>query len=239
MNSNGFWTSPADRIVRGSMGHCNLTVLQAPYDVDGRALPANDPVRAAEFAASCDTVEEILEDLGARSALETPYPDRRSDLDVVQAGAWGHVLGICDPAFADNGNDTPLLHGAKVLRERFPDARVVGRVHFHAGADHTEDLVWLPDGAMFHASGWPGDEPFVVSGDPDAVIASLGLTGETLEGAGLYLDEDEPNETEWSALATLALGQADPWNRPDVQTSAFRVRHTESAVRAMEHLYFI
>ncbi|MEU3654532.1 DUF6333 family protein [Streptomyces sp. NPDC032161] len=243
MNSNGFWTSPPDRTVRGSMGHCNLTVLRPPFDADLRdhshALPPNDPARAAEFAASFGTVEAILEDLGPRSALDVPYPDRRADLDVVQAGAWGHVLGICDPALADNGNDTPLLYEAQALRERFPDARVVGRVHFHAGADHTEDIVWLPDGAMFHASGWPGDEPFVIGGDPDAVIASLGLTTEVLENAGLYLDEDEPDETEWSALATLALGQADPWNRPDVQTQAFRVGHTESAVRAMEYLYFI
>ncbi|WP_249030746.1 DUF6333 family protein, partial [Streptomyces platensis] len=38
----------------------------------------------------------------------------------------------------------------------------------HCGAEHTEDLVWLPDGTMFHACGWPGDEPFVVAGDPQA-----------------------------------------------------------------------
>ncbi|WP_335938079.1 DUF6333 family protein [Streptomyces sp. PTD5-9] len=239
MNSNGFWTSPPDRTVRGSMGHCDLTVLPPPFDVDVRDLAANDPAQAAEFAASFGTVDAVVEDLGPRSVLDVPYPGQRTDLDVVRAGAWGRVRGICDPALADNGDDTPLLYEARSLRERFPDARIVGRVHFHAGADHTEDLVWLPDGAMFHASGWPGDEPFVVGGDPDAVIASLGLSAGTLEDAGLDLDEDEPAETEWSALATLALGRADPWNRPGVQTTAFRVLHTEPAVRAMERLYFI
>ncbi|MFE1775483.1 DUF6333 family protein [Streptomyces sp. NPDC059008] len=238
MTPHSFWTSPPDRMVRGSMGHCNITVLPPPFDVDARALPANDPAGAAQFAASPGTVDEVLEDLGPRSVLEVPYPRTRGDLDVVQAAAWGHVRGMCDPALADSGNDTPLLGEARALRERFPDARIVGRVHFDAGADHTEDIVWLPDGAMFHASGWLGDEPFEIDGDPDAVIAALGLTGEMLRDAGFDLEEDEPHEAQWSALAALALGDADPWGWPDLQTSAFRVRHTASAVRAMEGRYF-
>lgn len=237
MTANDFWTSPADRIVRGSMGHCNLTVLE-PRSGAG-ALPGNEPSRAAGFASSLSTVDEVLEDAGPCVALHTPEPGTRAELDVIQAGAWGPALGVCDPAFADNGNDTPLLYEAEALRERFPDARIVGRVHFHGGADHTEDIVWLPDGAMFHASGWPGDEPFVITGDPHAVIASLGLTAEMLEDAGIDLEEDDPGETEWAALAALALGHADPWNRPGVEATAFRVRHTEGAVGTMEDLYFI
>ncbi|MFG2291166.1 DUF6333 family protein [Streptomyces sp. NPDC048595] len=238
MIPDSFWSSPPDRTVRGAMGHCNITVLQPPFDVDAAALPANDPDGAREFAASFGAVEEVLEDLGARSALEVPYPSARIDLDVVQAAVWGRVRGFGDPALADNGNGTPLLYEARALRERFPDARIVGRVHFDAGADHTEDIVWLPEGALFHASGWPGDEPFEVDGDPDAVIAALGLTGRMLKEAGFDPEEDEPNAAEWSALAALALGEADPWCRADLQTSAFRVRHSFAAVRTMEELYF-
>ncbi|CAM5692722.1 hypothetical protein SCALM49S_03741 [Streptomyces californicus] len=97
-----------------------------------------------------------------------------------------------------------------MLRERFPDARIVGRVAYHGGGEHTEDVVWLPDGAMFHASGWFGDEPFVVSGDPRAVIASLELKRWQLDNAGVDLREDA-NEVEWARLAGLALGPSDPW----------------------------
>lgn len=239
MASDDFWTSPADRIVRGTMGHCNLTVLQPPFDVDIRTLAVNDPGRAAQFAAVISTVERVVEHLGPQSAMHTPEPGTRADLDIVQAGAWGNVLGVFDPAFASDGNDAPLRYEAERVRELFPDARIVGRVSFHGGAEHTEDIVWLPDGAMFHACGWPGDEPFVIDGDPDAVIASLGLDAQVLDDAGIDLAGEEPNETEWALLAALALGEADPWSRPEPQAAALRVRHDESAVRSMENLYFI
>ncbi|MFG2891357.1 DUF6333 family protein [Streptomyces sp. NPDC048248] len=124
------------------------------------------------------------------------------------------------------------------LRERFPDARIVGRVTYHGGMEHTEDIVWLPDGAMFHASGWPGEEPFVVSGDPHAVIAALGLPDWMLDSAGVDLNEDA-NEVHWASLAGLALGHSDPWGWEQMQTTAFRVRHSQEAVRDMEALYFI
>jgi hypothetical protein len=237
MTGHSFWTLPPDRMVRGSMGHCNITVLLPPFDVDARKLPANDPVRAAEFAASFRTVDEVLEELGSRSVLEVPYPETRSDLDVVQAAVWGHVLGFSDPAFADNGNDTPLLTEAHRLRERYPDARIVGRVDFDGGACHTEDIVWLPDGAMFHASGWPGDEPFELTGDPGVIASALGITAEAL--ADLGLDEEDPADIEWADFAALALGDADPWGWEQIQTTAFRVRHTGFATSTMEDLYFL
>ncbi|MDX3640110.1 DUF6333 family protein [Streptomyces sp. MB09-02B] len=238
MTDDSFWTLPPDRVVRGSMGHCDLTVLLPPFDVDAGALPANDPSRAAEFAASLGTVDEILESLGPRPVLDVPpYTDTRSDLDIVHAAAWGHVLGFSGPALADNGNDTPVLSEARVLRERYPDARIVGRVHFHGGADHTEDLVWLPDGAMFHATGWPGDDPFEVTGDPAGIAAALGVPAETLEDLGL--DEEDPADIEWSGFAALALGKADPWGKKHLDITAFRVRHSDSATSRMEELYFL
>ncbi|MGW8882718.1 DUF6333 family protein, partial [Streptomyces mirabilis] len=122
---------------------------------------------------------------------------------VGQLGVWRHVMSVSDPAFADDGNGMPLFAEATRLRERFPDARIVGRVEVHCGAEHTEDLVWLPDGTMFHACGWPGDEPFVVTGDPQAVMSALGITEEVLEELDVYFDlDDDPNQNDWGALAT-------------------------------------
>ncbi|WP_259407956.1 DUF6333 family protein [Streptomyces akebiae] len=237
MTDDSFWTLPPDRVVRGSMGHCNLTVLLPPFDVDAGTLPANDPARAAEFAASFGTVDEVLEDLGPRPVLDVPYPYVRTDLDVVQAAVWGHVLGFSDPALADAGDDNPLLSEARSLREWYPDARIVGRVDFHGGASHTEDLVWLPDGTMFHAAGWAGDEPFEVTGDPAAVASALGIPAEKL--ADLGLDEEDPADIPWADLAALALAESDPWGRRQLHTTAFRVRHTEFATSTMEELYFV
>ncbi|MDO0913899.1 DUF6333 family protein [Streptomyces sp. DT2A-34] len=236
MTDLSYWTLPPDRMVRGSMGHCNITVLLPPFDVDARALPANDPSRAAEFAASFGTVDEVLEEIGPRSVLEVPYPDTRAGLDVVQAAAWGHVLGFSDPALADDGNDTPLLTEARTLRERYPDARIVGRVDFSTGMTHTEDLVWLPDGALFHATGWCGDEPFEVTGDPGAIAAALGVSAEALEELGVH--EEDPADVAWADFAALALGEADPWGWGRIQTTAFRARHSEFATSRMEELYF-
>jgi hypothetical protein len=237
MTDDDFWTLPPDQMVYGSMGHCNVTVVLPPLDVDARTLPANDPARAAELAAAFGTVDEVLEELGPRSVLDVPYPGTRSDLEVVQAAVWGNVLGMCDPALADSGNDLPLLSEARRLRERYPDARIVGRVHSHFGAaDHTEDIVWLPEGAMFHAAGWPGDEPFEVTGDPHAIASALGISAGALEDLGL--DEEDPADVEWAGFAALALGEADPWGLGQLRTTAFRVRHTEFATSTMEELYF-
>ncbi|GGO57876.1 hypothetical protein GCM10012287_54730 [Streptomyces daqingensis] len=238
MSDDKYWTSAPDRMLRGSMGLCHLTVFEPPFTVDARDLPPQDAARARAFAESLEGIEEVLEDLGPRS-VQTPLPsDVRADLDVAHAAAWGNMLSIADPAFATDGNDEPLRSAAGELRERFPDARIVGRVAYHGGMEHTEDVVWLPDGAMFHASGWYGEDPFVVTGDPGAVIASLGLKSWMLDNAGVDLDE-EANEVEWARLAGLALGRSDPWGWEQMQTTAFRVRHSESAVRNMEQLYFV
>lgn len=232
-----YWTSAPDRTVRGSTGLCHLTVMHPPFGLDARGLPPQDPARARAFAESSEGVEAVGEVLGPRS-VQTPLPSAvRGDLDVVHAAVWGGMSSLVNPAFASDGNDEPLRSAAGALRERFPDARIVGRVAYHGGMEHTEDLVWLPDGAMFHASGWPGDEPFVVGGDPEAVIASLALKSWMLDNAGVDLDEAR-NEIEWSRLAGLALGPSDPWGWEEMRATAFRVQHAEEAVRAMEGLYF-
>ncbi|TJZ54650.1 hypothetical protein FCH28_13120 [Streptomyces piniterrae] len=227
-------------MVHGSMAHCNLTVLQPPFTIDVADFPANNPALAAKFACSLSTVDAVMEDLGQHPGSSGPNFQTRADLDIVQAGVWGGVLFASDPAWVDNGNDDPLLYEAKGLRERFPDARIVGRASAHCGAEHTEDLVWLPDGTMFHASGWPGDEPFDVTGDPEAVLSSLGITRDMLDDMDAYVDlDDEPNEIDWWALVALALGEADPWGIAGLNMSSLRVRHTEGATSHMGKLYFI
>ncbi|WP_037681654.1 DUF6333 family protein [Streptomyces griseus] len=231
-----YWTAPPDRMVHGGMGQCDITVLQPPFDVDVHNLPANAPARAREFARTFGTVEEVYEDLGVRAANEVPYPAERTDLDVILAGAWGNVLGISDPALADSGDDTPLLYEVGRLRERYPDARIVGRVDFDRGESHTEDIVWLPDGAMFHASGWPGIGPCELTGDPHAVAAALGITDRTLQDIDVDLDAD-PEEVEWAPFVSLALGSADPWPWSQPEVSVFRVRHTQTHTRRMERLF--
>ncbi|MGY5136401.1 DUF6333 family protein [Streptomyces nigrescens] len=238
MPDTKYWTSAPDRIVRGSMGLCHLTVAQPPFNIDARSLPANDPDQAHLFVASFGGIEEVLEDLGPRS-VQTPLPSSvRSDLDIVHAAAWGGMRAISTPVFADDGNGNPLLAESERMRDRFPAARIVGHVTYYGGMEHTETVVMLPDGAMFHASGWPGDEPFVVLGDPHAVIASLGLSSWMLAAADI--DIDQPlHEIEWASLAGLALGHSSPWGWEEMQTTAFRVQHSDLSVCSMEGLYFI
>lgn len=152
----------------------------------------------------------------------------------------GPVLGISDPALGDNGNSTPLLYEVGRLRERYPDARIVGRVEVDFGESHTEDIVWLPDGTMFHATDWLGRDPWELTGDPHAVAATLGTAGEMLADIDVDLDAG-PEEVEWSAFVGLALGDADPWPWTHLETSILkvRVRHTESPTHRMEELYLM
>ncbi|MFH8683136.1 DUF6333 family protein [Streptomyces lydicus] len=238
MTDINFWTRPSDRMVRGCGGRYNITVLQPPFAVRAEDLPANDPVAARAFAEAFPTVDAVLEELDPVSAYATPYLATRADLDVIQVGCWGNVLAISDPAMVDDGNDTPLLYEVTRLRERFPDARIVGRVEVDCGESHTEDIIQLPGGPMFHASGWPTMDPWALTGDPRAVAAALGIGADVLEEHEIDFDAD-PGDVEWADFATLALGEADPWPMAGLKTSVFRVRHTESSTRKMEELFFI
>ncbi|MFE3635368.1 DUF6333 family protein [Streptomyces sp. NPDC059168] len=239
MAGNGFWTVPADRMTTGGGTRYELTVVRPPVTVDAGDLSPNDAAAALQFALSLDVIDEVLEDLGSRQGSDRLTVRTRADLDIVRVGVWGNVMSVSDPGYADDGNDTPMLYQAERLRERFPDALVVGRVEVHCGAEHTEDLVMLPGGPMFHACGWPGDEPFLVSGDPAAVMAACGVTAGRLEDLDVLFDlDDDPNQNDWGALATACLGEADPWGRSALFSSSLRVRHSDAATSRMESLFF-
>ncbi|MYT15289.1 MULTISPECIES: DUF6333 family protein [unclassified Streptomyces] len=104
MSDTGFWTFPPDRITRGSGVRYELTVLNPPFTVEVADLPPNDPERAAEFAGSLGTIDYVTEDLGLRKQSDTITVATRADLDLVQVGAWGNLVSVSDPAFADDGN---------------------------------------------------------------------------------------------------------------------------------------
>ncbi|MFF8312606.1 DUF6333 family protein [Streptomyces lydicus] len=240
MTDNSFWTLPADRATRGSGVRYELTVVRPPFTADAGSFPPNDAAAAVEFARSLDVIDDVLEDLGPRKGSDTYTVGTRADLDIIQVGVWGNVISVSTPAYADDGNDMPLLYEAERLRKRYPDALVVGRCEVHCGAEHTEDLVMVPDGPMFHACGWPSDDPFVLTGDPAAVMAACGVTTEMLEDLDIWFDlDDDPDENDWGGVATACLGAADPWGRADVEYASLRVRHSESATSHMESLFFI
>ncbi|MER7792648.1 hypothetical protein [Streptomyces sp. NPDC097640] len=64
-----------------------------------------------------------------------------------------------------------------------------------------------------------GDEPFVVTGDPNAVIASLDLKSWMLDDdAGVDLDK-EANEVEWARLAGVLGARGGYGGRRGAYTS--------------------
>ncbi|MEV8585715.1 DUF6333 family protein [Streptomyces sp. NPDC051180] len=237
MTHTEFWTSPPDRVVQGS-GTFTITILEPPFDVAATELPPHDPVRARRFAEEFPTVDAVLGELPGRPAGESPYLETRADLELIRVGCWGNVTAVSDPAFVDNGNDEPLLALTEELQRRYPHARIVGRAEVDCGEAHTEDVIRLPGGPLFHASGWPTMDPWKLTGDPHALVEALGVPAGVLEDLDLDLDE-EPEDVEWKALVALGLGRADPWAWPHLQTSVFRVRHTEAYTLTMEELWFI
>jgi hypothetical protein len=242
VTETSYWTCPPDRRVNG-WGDYTITVLHPPFPTTtGRStrttvaeLAPHDPVRAREFAESFGTVEAVLEELPLTDTVSAS-PWTRADLDIIRVGCWGNVIGISDPALADNGNTCPLLEEAEVLHKLYPDARIVGSVHTDMGADHSEDVIFLPGGLMLHSEGWDSSR-WDLTGDPRAILDALGITAESLVGEYAELDEDNPADTNWNAFGNLALGPLDPWHFDVVRMSAFRVRHTEHYTDLMEEIW--
>ncbi|MEU8780361.1 DUF6333 family protein [Streptomyces sp. NPDC048637] len=237
MADTTFWTCPSDRGVPGHGDDYTLTLLLPPFPVGRVNFPSHAPERARHFAENFDTVDEILEELPPVSAADSLALETRADLDIIKVGCWGNIISITDPALADHIGDLPLLGASTTLRERYPDARIVGSANVDLGEDHTEDIIQLPGGLMLHTEGWPGVEPLEVTGAPQAVVRALGISSETLAEEEIDLDE-ESDEIDWQALGRLALGPCDPWGRADLQMSVFRVRHTSSSTFRMEETWF-
>lgn len=248
MIDNGYWTSacPPDREVHGG-GDYTITILRPPFPTTtttttGRStltkvaeLAPHDPVLARQFAETFGTVDAVLEELPLTDTVAT-FPSTRMDLDIIKVGCWGNVIGVSDPALADNGTECPLLAETEALHKRYPDARIVGSVGVDMGASHSEDTIHLPDGTMLHYEGWDSEQCYL-TGDPHAILRALGITAESLVGQYAELSED-PADTDWRSFGNLALGPWSPWNFDTVQMSAFRVRHTEAYTALMEEKWF-
>ncbi|MGW6919112.1 DUF6333 family protein [Kitasatospora sp. NPDC054939] len=242
MTDHGHWTCPPDRPVHG-WGEYTVTVLRPPFPAGAGpgtaealgALPPHDPVAARRFAESFGTVECVLDEL-YRTDTVVPLPRTRADLDVVHVGCWGGLIGLSDPALADNGNQLPLLAETEALHRRFPDARIVGSVGTDMGAHHSEDTVHLPTGLALHSEGWDSTR-WDLTGDPHALLHALGIRPESLAGQAAELHPDDPAATDWQSFGRLALGPWDPWGRRTLQLSAFRVRHTAEYTDLMEEIW--
>jgi hypothetical protein len=242
MIDDGYWTCPPDRKVSG-WGEYTITILRPPFPASTARstlatvaeLGPHDPARARQFVETFGTVEAVLEELPLTNTVASA-PWTRADLDIVSVGCWGNVIGISDPALADNGNVEPLLAETTALHRRHPDARIVGGVNVDMGENHTEATVHLPGGASLHYSGWDSDQ-CDLTGDPHAILNALGTTAEDLIGQDAELDEEDPSATHWRAFGNLALGPWDPWNFEAVQISAFRVRHTDDYTLLMEEVW--
>ncbi|MFJ6752880.1 DUF6333 family protein [Streptomyces sp. NPDC091266] len=237
MTDTTFWTYPPDQEVRGHGDDYTLTLLLPPFPAGTVNFSPHDPEKARHFAENFDTVDEILEELPPVSAGDFLPLEARADLDLIKVGCWGDVISLTDPALADTIGDLPLLGAATTLRERYPDARIVGSANVDRGEDHTEDIIQLPDGLTLHTEGWPGVEPLEVTGDPQAVVRALGISPETLAKESIDLDE-ESDEIDWRTLGRLALGPGDPWGRADLPMSVFRVRHTSTSTYRMKEAWF-
>ncbi|MDF6019789.1 DUF6333 family protein [Streptomyces sp. JH34] len=239
MTETSFWTCPSHARVRGSGRH-TITVVLPPFPDLPDGMPPNDADGAREFAASFGTVDEVLECDGERNISDGLSPATRDDLDRIQVGRWGDVIGISDPALADDGNTWPVLEQVRALAERFPGAKVIGGAVTDRGETH-EEVAWaVPGFEVVHSEGWPGeDDPsrWTLEGDPRAVLDACGVTGQAAKDADVAYDPDDPAATYWGGLGELILGVHRPWRRRKVRTSVFRVRHTRAATDLMEEIW--
>ncbi|MEW2181096.1 DUF6333 family protein [Streptomyces sp. NPDC005406] len=239
MTENSFWRCPPQAQVRGS-GQYTVTVVLPPFADDAADWPANDRAAAREFAESFGTVDAVLEDHGERNISDGFSLTTRDDLEWIQVGVWGNVIGISDPALADEGNSWPVLEQVRNLARRFPGAKIVGGATVDCGETHEEAAWVVPGCEPVHSEGWPdgdGVPPWTLEGDPRAVLAACGVTAQMARDADIAYDPDDPASTYWGGLGELVLGAHHPWRRPKVRTSVFRVRHTHAAVDLMEEVW--
>ncbi|MFE7761225.1 DUF6333 family protein [Streptomyces sp. NPDC057438] len=201
MTEDTFWNVPEDHeVVR--YGEFFLTVIRAPLPGGSAVLPAHDPARAREFVYSFGTVDAVREELAPVSATDAVGLATRADLDIVRVGCWGAVTEVVDPALGNTGDDVPLWECAAALRERYPDAAVIG-------AATVEHHVTYGAWAIAHPDG-----PAVLNPDqPDTIMDSTFAStdaGRVLLEADLRLKHDfykaldpktEVGERAWAQMA--------------------------------------
>ncbi|MBM7436638.1 DUF6333 family protein [Streptomyces sp. HB132] len=239
MTENGSWTCPSQARVRGA-GRYTITVVLPPFPDPSDGLPPNDPHAAREFAGSFGTVDGVLEYQGERNISDGFSPATRDDLDRIQVGRWGNVLGVSDPALADGGHSWPVLEQVRNLAERFPGAKVIGGAVVDRGETHEEAAWAVPGFELVHSEGWPSEADtsrWTLTGDPQAVLEACGITAREAKEADVAYDPDDPASTYWGGLGELILGAHRPWRRRRVRTSVFTVRHTHSATDLMEEVW--
>ncbi|MGX1508020.1 UNVERIFIED_CONTAM: hypothetical protein RKD43_006645 [Streptomyces graminofaciens] len=239
MTENSFWTCLPQAQVRGS-GEYTVTVVLPPFPDQSGDWPPNDPERAREFAASFGTVDAVLDYHGEQNISDGFSLTTRDDLDWIQVGVWGNVIGISDPALADDGNSWPVLEQVRNLAERFPGAKIIGSATVDRGETHEEAAWVVPGVEPVHSEGWPvEDDPsrWTLEGDPQAVLDACGVTPQMAKDADVAYDPDDPTSTYWGGLGELILGVHRPWRRRKVRTSVFRVRHTHDATDLMEEVW--
>lgn len=230
-----FWDAGEDEEI-ARHGEFSLTVVHAPFPGDAAVLPAHDPDRAREFVASFGTIDAVLEELGTTDATEPVPLATRRDLDLVSVGCWGNVTEIIDPALGHCGDSFPVLEQSLALRERHPDAVIIGSATIDYNMTYGTWVISHPNGTNLFAAGWHGEDNWDFDGDVRAVVESFGITADALAEKHVDLDEDV-NGFYWDGLARLALGRVAPLNKVGRVMSEFRVRHTEDTTFDMEETW--
>lgn len=214
-------------------GEFRLTVVEQPFPGGAGTLPAHDPVRAREFAASLGTVDAVVEEAGRIEAVERLPFATRADLDLVGVGCWGRVTEVNDPALVTAGGTFPLAEQADALAGRFPGAVVIGSARIDHGVAHRAQVIHHPDGVRLFAAGWSGEGDWDRDGSVREVVEAFGIGAGDLARAGVELDEPD-GDFDWEGLARLALRRVAPPARTGRVLSVFRVRRAEEVAGDLE-----
>lgn len=229
---NDFWDYPPEQDI-ARYGEFRLTLVEQPFPVGAKDLPAHDPDRAREFAAALRTVDAVVEEAERIEAVERPPFATRADLDLIGVGCWGAVTEINDPALALSGGNHPLAEQAAALAERFPGAVVVGSATIDHSITYGTHVIHHPDGVRLFGAGWSGEGGWERLGTPREVVDAFGIDADDLAREDVDLDAD-PGSFYWEGLARLALLRVTPLHRKGRALSVLRVRHTEKAIGDLE-----
>ncbi|MET7644712.1 DUF6333 family protein [Streptomyces sp. NPDC005426] len=232
MSYDDLWEYPPDADI-ARHGEFRLTVVDRPFPQGDGDLPAHDPARAREFAASFGTVDAVVEESGRIEAVERMPFATRADLDLIGVGCWGAVTEVNDPALVATGGALPLAEQADALAARFPGAVVIGSARIDHPVSYRAHVIHHPDGVRLFAAGWSGEGDWDRDGRVRDVVEAFGIGPGDLARKSIELD-DEPGDFAWDGLVRLALGRTAPLPRAGRTLSVFRVRRTEAIAGDLE-----